>query len=103
VPEEQVIVLDLMTGDVELQVTMNGAGDPFRLEQSTLVAHQGAGDLLPYGEMLRGILDGDPLLSIRGDVAEQCWRIVDPVIAAWKRGDSALDEYPAGSNGPAEW
>jgi glucose-6-phosphate 1-dehydrogenase len=103
VPEEQVIVLDLMTGDVELQLTMNGAGDPFRLEQSTLVAHQGAGDLLPYGEMLRGILEGDPLLSIRGDVAEQCWRIVDPVIAAWKRGEGDVDDYPAGSTGPADW
>ncbi len=102
-PQEQVIVLDLMTGDVELQLTMNGAGDPFRLEQSTLVAHQGAGDLLPYGQMLRGVLDGDPLLSIRGDVAEQCWRIVEPVVDAWKRGEGELAEYPAGSDGPAQW
>ncbi|RWZ61568.1 glucose-6-phosphate dehydrogenase [Labedella populi] len=102
-PQQQVIVLDLMTGDVELQLTMNGAGDPFHLEQSILVAHQGAGDLLPYGQMLRGILDGDPLLSIRGDVAEQCWRIVDPVIAAWRRGEGDLADYPAGSTGPSDW
>jgi glucose-6-phosphate 1-dehydrogenase len=102
-PTEQTIVLDLMTGDVEMQLTMNGGGDPFRLEQSELVAHQDAGDLLPYGEVLRGILDGDPMLSIRGDVAEQCWRIVAPVIDAWRRGDAPLDEYEAGSDGPAGW
>jgi glucose-6-phosphate 1-dehydrogenase len=102
-PHDQLVVLDLMTGDVEMQLTMNGAGDPFQLEQSTLVAHQGAGDLLPYGQMLRGILDGDPMLSIRGDVAEQSWRIVEPVVDAWRRGDAPLDEYPAGSSGPATW
>lgn len=103
VPHEQLIVLDLMTGDVEMQLTMNGAGDPFNLEQSILVAHQGAGDLLPYGQVLRGILDGDPLLSIRGDVAEQCWRIVQPVIDAWRHDDVPLDDYPAGSMGPDHW
>jgi glucose-6-phosphate 1-dehydrogenase len=102
-PTEQTIVLDLMTGDVDMQLTMNGGGDPFRLEQSELVAHQDAGDLLPYGEVLRGILDGDPMLSIRGDVAEQCWHIVAPVLDAWRRGDVPLDEYEAGSDGPAHW
>lgn len=102
-PREQTIVLDLMTGDVRMQLTMNGGGDPFRLEQSSLVAHQQVGDLLPYGEVLRGILDGDPMLSIRADVAERCWHIVQPVIDAWRRGDAPLEEYEAGSSGPSAW
>lgn len=102
-PREQTIVLDLMTGDVQMQLTMNGGGDPFRLEQSELVAHQDSGDLLPYGEVLRGILDGDPMLSIRADVAERCWHIVQPVIDAWRRDDTPLDEYEAGSDGPSGW
>lgn len=39
----------------------------------------------------------------RGDAAEQCWRIVQPVLDAWRRGETPLDEYPAGSAGPATW
>jgi glucose-6-phosphate 1-dehydrogenase len=31
------------------------------------------------------------------------WRIVAPVIKAWKAGKVPLDEYPAGSNGPKSW
>ena len=40
---------------------------------------------------------------IRGDVAVQCWRIVQPILDSWQRGEVPLDEYPAGSGGPASW
>jgi glucose-6-phosphate 1-dehydrogenase len=43
------------------------------------------------------------MLAVRGDAAEQSWRIVDPVLAAWRAGDVPLDEYPAGSLGPDHW
>jgi glucose-6-phosphate 1-dehydrogenase len=43
----------------------------------------------------------DPMLSVRGDSAEQCWRIVQPVIDAWRSGAVLMEEYPAGSSGPA--
>ncbi|MFE6254283.1 glucose-6-phosphate dehydrogenase [Agromyces sp. NPDC057865] len=95
--------LDLSSGEVEIGLTMNGGGDPFELEQTTLVAHQVPGALLPYGEVLRGILGDDPTLSIRGDVAEECWRIVEPVLAAWRKDQVPLEEYEAGSDGPAGW
>ncbi|MDF2443336.1 MAG: glucose-6-phosphate 1-dehydrogenase, partial [Subtercola sp.] len=49
------------------------------------------------------VLGNDPTLSIRGDVAETCWRIVAPVLNAWKRGDVPLEEYQAGSQGPRGW
>ncbi|WKK71334.1 hypothetical protein Q0F99_18125 [Rathayibacter oskolensis] len=38
-----------------------------------------------------------------GDVAEQCWRIVTPVLSEWARGDAPLEEDPAGSRGPEGW
>jgi glucose-6-phosphate 1-dehydrogenase len=41
------------------------------------------------------------VLSVRGDVAVDCWRIVEPVIEAWRRDEVPLEEYPAGSDGPA--
>ncbi len=97
------IELDLSSGEVEIGLTMNGGGDPFALEQTTLVAQQVPGALLPYGEVLKGILGDDPTLSIRGDVAEECWRIVEPVLAAWRSDRVPLEAYAAGSDGPAGW
>ncbi len=52
---------------------------------------------------LDGILSGDPLLSVRGDVAEECWRILTPVLDSWASGEVPLDEYTAGSYGPTAW
>jgi glucose-6-phosphate 1-dehydrogenase len=102
-PHSDWIELDLRSGEVEVGLTMNGGGDPFVLEQTTLVAKQVPGALLPYGEVLKGILDDDPTLSVRGDVAEESWRIVEPVLAAWRDGRVPLEEYPAGSDGPEHW
>ena len=61
------------------------------------------GELPPYGEVLSGILDDDPTLSVRADKVEECWRIVTPVLAAWKNNEVPIDEYPAGSAGPTSW
>ncbi|WP_433533047.1 glucose-6-phosphate dehydrogenase [Micromonospora sp. CA-263727] len=85
-----------------LDLNINGPGDPFELEQVRLSADFGPGDLPPYGEVLRGAFEGDPTLSVRGDVAEECWRIVEPVLAAWKADTVPLQEYPAGSAGPGD-
>jgi glucose-6-phosphate 1-dehydrogenase len=82
---------------------VNGSEDPFTLEQAQLQAELRGGDLTPYGEVLRGILSGDPTLSVRGDVAERCWRIVEPVLEAWADDRVPLDEYPAGTTGPSSW
>ena len=53
--------------------------------------------------MLLGVLSGDPTLSVRGDTAEECWRIVDPILTAWADDAVPLAEYAAGGNGPAGW
>jgi glucose-6-phosphate 1-dehydrogenase len=88
---------------LEFDVDVNGPGDVFSLDRATLTAELSGSELLPYGEVLEGVLTGDPLLSVRADIAEDCWRIVDPVLKAWARGSVPLDEYPAGSAGPASW
>jgi glucose-6-phosphate 1-dehydrogenase len=38
---------------------------------------------------------------VRGDTAQECWRIVDPVLRAWRQDAVPLAEYPAGSTGPS--
>lgn len=88
---------------MSLELNVNGADDPFRLEKTVLTADLGDGALRAYGEVLSGILDGDAALSVRADAAEQCWRIVQPAIDAWRSGSVPLDEYAAGSSGPAGW
>ncbi|WP_051476893.1 glucose-6-phosphate dehydrogenase [Arthrobacter sp. Br18] len=88
---------------LQLELDVNGPGDIFSLDRTVLRAELNATDLLPYGEVLDGVLAGDPTLSVRGDTAEDCWRIVEPVLAAWASGEVPLEEYPAGSPGPASW
>lgn len=88
---------------ITLTVTMNGPGDPFDLDLSTFTAQLSDSSMEPYGEVLAGILDGDPTLSIRGDVSERCWAIVGEVLDAWRSGQVPLAEYPAGSSGPEHW
>ena len=85
-----------------IDVNINGPGDPFVIDPVTLDADFGPGELPPYGEVLRGVLDDDPALSVRGDTAEQCWRIVEPVLTAWRKDAVPLLEYPAGSTGPGD-
>ncbi len=84
---------------LQLDVDVNGPGDILSLDRATLLAELNASEFLPYGEVLDGVLTGDPLLSVRGDTAEDCWRIVEPVLKSWERNSVPLQEYDAGSAG----
>jgi glucose-6-phosphate 1-dehydrogenase len=86
-----------------LRLNVNGPGDPHELDPTELVSEFGPGGLSAYGEVLEGVLEGDPSLSVRGDTAEECWRIVQPVLDAWAADQVPLEEYPAGTDGPAAW
>ena len=86
-----------------LEININGPGDPFVIDRTELAAGFGAGRLNAYGEVLNGILDRDPTLSIRGEAAEHAWRIIEGTRRAWQAGHVSLDEYPAGSAGPTTW
>jgi glucose-6-phosphate 1-dehydrogenase len=57
-------------------------------------------DLPPYGHVLLDLLGGGSTLSVRGDGAEEAWRVLEPVLAAWREHRVPLEEYPAGSDGP---
>ncbi len=88
---------------LDIDLVTNGRDDPFNLENDVLHAEFGPSELSAYGEVLAELLEGDPTLSVRGDIAEQCWRIVSPVLAAWRNNKVRLDTYPAGTRGPASW
>ncbi|HYB87939.1 MAG TPA: glucose-6-phosphate dehydrogenase [Streptosporangiaceae bacterium] len=57
-------------------------------------------ELPAYGRLLLDVLEGNAALSIRGDEAEEAWRVVAPVLSAWSEDLVPLQEYPAGSDGP---
>ena len=98
-----VLKLGMSPETIEMGVVTNGAGDMFELEDTTLAATIGDSHVRPYGEILAGILDGNPLLSVRGDIAEECWRIVEPVLKAWTADEVPLQTYAAGTSGPRGW
>ncbi len=83
-----------------LELALNGAGDPFCLDEAALELTLAPQDLSAHARLLVEALEGDPALSIRGDEAEECWRIVEPIVEEWRRGAPALLTYPAGSHGP---
>ena len=88
---------------IEFRFTSGGGDMPFELDPVEVSGALPKSAVTEYGEVVRGVLGDDPTLSIRGDVAVQCWRIVQPILDAWKRGDVPLDEYAAGSGGPSSW
>ncbi len=58
------------------------------------------GELVAYTAVLLDVLSESSRLSVSVEESEQAWRIVEPVLSAWARGEVPLLEYPAGSPGP---
>ncbi|WP_377272930.1 glucose-6-phosphate dehydrogenase [Peterkaempfera sp. SMS 1(5)a] len=85
--------------DLTLHLTGTGA-HAHLLAPLELTARMEPPELPAYGRLLLDVLTGDPALSIRGDEAEEAWRILTPVLSAWSSGMVPLEEYRAGSGGP---
>jgi glucose-6-phosphate 1-dehydrogenase len=83
--------------DVTLQLTGGAPGSPVPLPLS---ASPPDDEVPAYGRVLLDVLNGGSTLSVRGDEAEQAWRVVTPVLEAWSQDLVPLEEYPAGSAGP---
>jgi glucose-6-phosphate 1-dehydrogenase len=81
------VVVDLQTGAVTLSL-----GDV------TFATTALDGALGPYACMLGDLLDGDQSWFVSAAEAEEQWRIVEPVLDAWRAGRPPLGEYPAGSS-----
>lgn len=99
-PRKNVLRLELNPDRMALGVNINGRGDPFDVEYIELDTALAPQEISPYGRLLLDVLKGDLTLSIRDDEAEESWRIVEPILQAWRDGQAPLMEYPAGSSGP---
>jgi glucose-6-phosphate 1-dehydrogenase len=89
--------------EMQLELNVNGPGDPYTVDHTALTTTFNPGRLSAYGEVLAGVLEGDATLSVRGDSAVQGWKVVEPFLTAWRNGDTPLDDYAAGSEGPDSW
>jgi glucose-6-phosphate 1-dehydrogenase len=69
-------------------------------ESATPGAVHAPGELTAYCRVLTDVLTGGSITSVSAREAEQAWRVVDPVLAAWAAGTVPLLEYAAGSTGP---
>jgi glucose-6-phosphate 1-dehydrogenase len=84
---------------LELELTGIGARRG-ELTTLTLAAEIEPPELPAYGQLLHDVLNQNAALSIRGDEAEESWRLLTPVLDAWSKDLVPLEEYPAGSDGP---
>ena len=84
--------------DFSLRLTGWAAGPPAHLAPLNLAADLPAPDLPAYSRVLMDVLRGDSTLSIRGDEAEQAWRVLTPVLQGWAEDLVPLHTYPAGSS-----
>lgn len=99
-PGANVLRLALDSGHIHLGINASDDQDFFTLRPSALVS-EAAPDTLPaYARLLLGVMAGDSSLSVRNDEAEESWRIVEPILAAWGSGIPPMQEYSAGSDGP---
>lgn len=79
--------IGLSTTASRVPLTLNAAGQP--------------PELPAYSLILLDVLRGDSALSCRGDEAEAAWQVLMPIIDGWARELTPLEEYDAGSDGPA--
>ena len=100
VPPSNRLRFGLEPQDLALELTGVGPGVGFSLVPLVLQADLEEPELPAYGRLLLNVLNGDTTLSIRGDEAEESWRVVTPIIEGWAGGAVPMEEYPAGSEGP---
>jgi glucose-6-phosphate 1-dehydrogenase len=80
---------DVHMGGVEMKFNY---GDYFKATPNT-----------GYETLIYDCMKGDATLFQRADNIEAGWRIVQPILDAWRAaGDADLPSYPAGSSGPGE-
>jgi glucose-6-phosphate 1-dehydrogenase len=85
----------------DVTLHLNGIGaHAHTLVPLTMTTRLDPPELPAYGRLLLDVLNGDAALSIRGDEAEEAWRVLAPVLSAWSKDLVPLQEYPAGSDGP---
>lgn len=104
-----VLTIGFEDGSVALGLTGSTEADtrgPVRMSLTDAAPIANVADLLDthpgltgYLAVARWVLAGDATFSVRGDAAEECWRITEDILAGY--ASSPLRTYAAGSRGPS--
>lgn len=97
-PRPNALKLRAAPDRVSLSLNIGGPADPTDPAEVELRAELVSQDPPVYASLLLAVLEGDPTFFVRADEAEESWRIVEPILDAWKEGRVPLLEYPAGSH-----
>jgi glucose-6-phosphate 1-dehydrogenase len=99
-PEPNVVRLQLSPDRLSVALSLNGDGELFDVAPVDLDTDLREPDLPAYANVLVHAFEGNPTFSIRDDEAEEAWRVIEPVIEAWRDDDVPMLEYEVGSAGP---
>jgi glucose-6-phosphate 1-dehydrogenase len=78
---------------VRLATTLNGPEQT--AENRQLEARSTPPRFTAYARLIQEMLKGDPMLFIRGDEAEEAWRIIDPVMGRGPPATSRCRSTPS--------
>ena len=85
---------------IGLVINVNGPGNPLEAESVELNTELAPEPTSAYASLILDVLKGESMFFIRNDEAEEAWRVVDPIVEAWKEDLVPLQSYRAGSAGP---
>ena len=88
-----------MESYVRLDTTINGSD--LQLVQQELEMSAPEPQRSAYANLILEMCNNSPTLFIRGDEAEEAWRIIDPIAHAWAENKVPIQTYPAGQAPPA--
>jgi glucose-6-phosphate 1-dehydrogenase len=93
-----VVRIGLDPPTLEAHLNINDGGDLVGLEPVTLDTALPQPPRPAYASLILDVLRGDPTLAVRGDEAEEAWRIMQPIADAWADDVVPMRTYQAGTN-----
>jgi glucose-6-phosphate 1-dehydrogenase len=99
-PNQLILTID-PSHSTSLKLVAKIPGPRMRLRTLTMDALQPPHVPDAYGALLLDSLRGDQTLFPRRDEVELRWRLVEPLLQAWRDAPDAPEPYAAGTQGPA--
>lgn len=94
------LTLTLSPPELSLDIALSGPDGLPGITQAPLTLSRPSQALRPSARLVLDALAGNTTFAVRDDEVEQCWRIVEPVLASWSQGSPAFQDYAAGSAPP---
>ncbi|WIM72128.1 hypothetical protein QP028_12445 [Corynebacterium suedekumii] len=91
------------TDDIFLELNVPDHGYRDNLQRVTFHSDLVPSRLSPYGRVVRALIDDDHRVEVPVGAPQRSWEILQPVLDAFTAGEIPMEEYPAGSCGPAAW